>query len=281
MNKSLILEGGGMRGVFTAGVLDLFLDENIEFDKCFSVSAGACHACSFLSKQRGRAFSTAVDYLKDKRYCSLYSLITTGDIFGKEFVYYKIPNELYPIDNETFLKNKCEFYAVVTNCKTGEAEYIRINDLKKDIEYIRASSSLPLVSRIVKIGENDYLDGGISDSIPIKYSVEAGNKKNVVVLTREDGYIKEPNKMQGFIKLKYKKHPNLAEGIINRHKMYNETLEYIKEAEKRGDIFVIRPPVDLGIKRIEKDKEKLKALYDLGYNTAKESLAGLKEYLKD
>lgn len=281
MNKSLILEGGGMRGIFTAGVLDCFLDENIEFDKCYAVSAGACHACSFLAKQRGRALKVSVDYLDDKRYCSLYSLITTGDLFGKEFVYYKIPNELYPIDNDAYLKNKCEFYSVVTNCKTGKAEYIRINDLKKDIEYIRASSSLPLVSRVVKIDGNDYLDGGISDSIPIKRSVGAGNEKNVVVLTREDGYIKEPNKMMGFMRLLYKKYPALSEAIEKRHKMYNETLEYIKEAEKREEIFVIRPPVTPGIKRIEKDGEILKELYDLGYKTAKENLDKLKRYLKE
>lgn len=278
--KGLVLEGGGMRGVFTAGVLDCFLDEEISFNDCFAVSAGACHACSYLSKQRGRALSTAIDYLDDKRYCSFYSLVTTGDLFGKDFVYYKIPNELYPIDNEAFLKCDTKFYAVITNCITGKAEYKLITDLKKDIEIVRASSSLPMVSKMVEIDSNPYLDGGISDSIPIKAAQRQKNDKIVVVLTRHEGYRKSENKLMPFIKLKYRKYPDLAEQIALRYKNYNDTIDYITEEERKGNIFVIRPPYDSGIERVEKNREKLKALYQLGYDTAKTQAAKLKEYLK-
>lgn len=280
MSKNgLVLEGGGMRGVFTAGVLDCFLDENISFDECFAVSAGSCHACSYLTGQRGRAFATAVDYLSDKRYCSIYSLITTGDLFGKDFVYYKIPNELYPIDNEAFLKCKTKYYAVVTNCISGEAEYKQITDLKKDIEIIRASSSLPMLSKMVHINSVPYLDGGIADSIPVKEAERCGNNKIVVVLTRVEEYRKEANKLMPLINVKYRKYPHLINQIKMRHENYNDTIEYISEAEKRGEIFVIRPPYDTGIERIEKDRKKLEFLYKLGYDTAKKQVSELIEYL--
>lgn len=279
IKKGLVLEGGGMRGVFTAGVLDYFLDEKISFDDCFAVSAGACHACSYLANQRGRALAAAIDYLDDKRYCSFYSLITTGDLFGKDFVYYKIPNELYPIDNNAFMESGTKFYAVVTNCITGEAEYKRIEDLKKDIEIIRASSSLPMLSKMVSINSVPYLDGGISDSIPLKEAIKQKNDKIVVVLTRTEEYRKSANKLMCLFKLRYRKYPNLLNQITQRHENYNNTLEYISESEKKGEIFVIRPPYDTGIERIEKDREKLKVLYNLGYDTAKKQAAALKKYL--
>ena len=182
------LEGGGMRAVYTAGVLDFFMDQELYFKHIYAVSAGSCQACSYLSKQHGRGYHTIVDYLDDKRYCSLYSLIKTGDLFGVEMCYNLIPNQLNLYDYEVFDQYEGNFYAVVTNCRTGQAEYMKINDLHKDIISIRASSSLPLVSRNVTIGEYEYLDGGIADPIPFKKSIQDGNMKNVVILTQSEGY---------------------------------------------------------------------------------------------
>ena len=181
INSGLVIEGGGMRGVYAAGVLDFFMEKNIYFDDCYAVSAGSCHAASYYSKQIGRSLKVTLDYINDKRYCSINSLIKTGDMFGAEMLYDIIPNELVLYDYDIFNEFNGNFYSVVTNCKTGKAEYIKIKDMKKDIIAIRASSSLPLLSRIVKINGESYLDGGISDSIPIKKSIEDGHKKNVVI----------------------------------------------------------------------------------------------------
>ena len=187
----LVLEGGGMKGVFTAGVLDFFLDKGIEFKNIYGVSAGACTMSSYVSKQRGRALETMTDYLGSKRYMGAYSLLTTGDIFGVDFSYDLVPNYLNPFDYETFKKYEGNAYAVVTNIVTGEAEYIKLKDMETDVEYVRASSSLPLVSRNVEINGNKYLDGGMADSIPIRKSEADGNVKNIVVMTKPVGYRRE------------------------------------------------------------------------------------------
>lgn len=277
----LILEGGGMRGAFTAGVLDFFLDKDISFDTCMGVSAGSCHACSFLSKQRRRGFETNVDYLEDDNYCSLKSLIKTGDLFGVDLCYKKIPDELNPYDHEAFEKNTTAFYAVVTNCRTGEAEYKRITDMRKGIYYVRASSSLPLLSRTVWIQKQPYLDGGIADSIPIRKSQELGNEKNVVVLTRNAGYRKGPNRLMPAVYLRYQREfPKLVKSMKNRHIHYNETLDYLEKEEQKGTVFIIRPEEPLEIQRIEKDREKLEKLYQHGYKTAEKYFVPLKEFLE-
>ena len=276
----LVLEGGGLRGIFTAGVLDFFLEKNIEFDGCIGVSAGACHACSYLCKQYKRAYNVSVDYLDDKRYCSLYSLITTGDLFGVDFVYDEIPNKLNPIDNEAFMKNKTKFQAVITNCETGEAEYPEVKDFDKDTVYVRASSSLPLLARMVNINGNVYLDGGVSDSIPIKKSIENGNTKNVVVLTRDKNYRKKQSALGKITGIRYKKFPKFVELMNTRYSRYNEVLDYIDELEAKGEIFVIRPEVELTLGRIEKNKKKLLEVYNIGYETAKKNYENLKKYLE-
>ncbi|MDE7048468.1 MAG: patatin family protein, partial [Lachnospiraceae bacterium] len=188
----LVLEGGGMKGVYTCGVLDFFLDKELEFRSCYGVSAGACCLCSFLSKQKGRGYHVTVDYLEDKNYCGIYSLFTTGDLFGAEMCYHKIPEELYPYDYDTYNGYQGNFYSVVTNIETGRPEYIPIKDMKKDIDAIRASASLPLVSRNVKWKQGLYLDGGISDAIPLRRSIKDGNKKNIVIMPRESGYRRPP-----------------------------------------------------------------------------------------
>ncbi len=279
IESGLVVEGGGMRGVYTAGVLDFFMEKNIYFDDCYGVSAGACHIASYLSKQKGRSLKVILDYINDKRYCSINSLIKTGDMFGVEMLYNRIPNELVLYDYETFNKFKGNFYSVVTNCKTGKAEYKKIQNMKEDIIAVRASSSLPLLSRIVEISGEEYLDGGITDSIPIKKSIEDGHHKNVVILTRDETYRKSKAIFLNIFKIKYKKYPNLVKAIENRYEMYNETLDFIEEKRKKGEVFIIRPKKPVNISRVEKDKSKLKALYDEGYNDAKECYEDLIKFV--
>ena len=281
IEAGLVVEGGGMRGVYTAGVLDYFMEKNLYFDDCYGVSAGACHISSYVSKQIGRSIKVTLDYINDKRYCSVNSLIKTGDMFGVEMLYDIIPNKLELYDYETFNKFKGNFYSVVTNCKTGKAEYIKIKDMKKDIIAVRASSSLPLLSRIVEINGKEYLDGGITDSIPIKKSIKDGHKKNVVILTRDKTYRKSKPKFLSFFKLKYKKYPNLVKAIENRYKMYNETLDFIEEEKAKNKVFIIQPKLPVKISRIEKDKDKLKALYNQGYEDAKEIYEDLMKFLEE
>ena len=280
-NAGLVLEGGGLKGVYTSGVLDFFLDKGIEFSSCYGVSAGACNLCSFLSKQRGRAFHVNIDYLDDKNYCSVYSLLKTGDLFGVDMCYHKIPDELYPFDYKTYDQYRGTFYSVVTNIESGQPEYIPIKDMKKDIDAVRASASLPLVSRNVSYHDRLYLDGGISDAIPLKKSMEDGNHKNVVVMTKEIGYRRNPSSMTSLIKLRYRKYPKVYELMKNRHIAYNETLDFIEEQVKRGNAFLIQPKKKSDVGRIEKDRVKLQALYEEGYQEAAESYEDLLKFLED
>lgn len=277
----LVVEGGGMRGIYTAGVLDFFMDKNLYFDDCYAVSAGACHVTSYLSKQKGRSAKITLDYIGDKRYCSINSLIKTGDMFGAEMIYDIIPNKLDLYDYDTFNKFKGNFYSVVTNCKTGKAEYIKIEDMKKDIIAVRASSSLPLLARIVKIDGEEYLDGGITDSIPIKKSIEDNHEKNVVILTRDKNYRKSKPGFISLLKMKYKKYPNLIKALENRYKMYNNTLDFLEEKRKENKVFIIQPKEPVNISRVEKNKDKLKVLYDQGYNDAKEKYEELIKFLNE
>lgn len=275
----LVLEGGGMKGIYTAGVLEFFLDKEIEFSSCYGVSAGACHLCSFLSKQKKRAYRVAVNYLDSKKYCGAFSLLTTGDIFGVDMCYNLIPNYLDPYDFETFEKYEGKAYAVATNIRTGEAEYIQLKDMHEDIQAIRASSSMPLVSRKVKIGDEYYLDGGISDSIPIRKSIADGNEKNVVILTKETGFRRKTESQMALIKARYVRYPKVYELMKARDKQYNSTLDYLEEQEKKGRAFIIRPRKKSQVGRIEKDKSKLDALYEEGYRDAQECYVELLEYL--
>lgn len=277
----LVLEGGGLKGVYTSGVLDFFLDKGIEFSSCYGVSAGACNLCSFLSKQRGRAYHVNVDYLEDKNYCSVQSLLRTGDLFGVDMCYHKIPDELYPFDHETYDQYQGIFYSVVTNIESGQPEYIPIKDMHKDIDAVRASASLPLVSRNVSYHGKLYLDGGISDAIPLKRSMEDGNHKNVVVMTKEVGYRRQPSSMTSLIKLRYRKYPEVYKLMKNRHIAYNETLDFIEEKVKAGNVFLIQPKKKSEVGRIEKDKVKLQALYEEGYQEASECYEELLKFLED
>lgn len=276
----LVLEGGGMRGIFTAGVLDFFLEKSIAFDYCIGVSAGACHACSFLAGQHRRAFDVSVDYLRDRRYCSLYSLLTTGDLFGARMLYETIPNELYPVDNDFFLRGHTGFHAVITNCVTGEAEYPQIRDLRRDIGFVRASSSLPFVSNMVMLSGTPYLDGGISDSIPVAQAMDAGCTKVVAILTQPKEYRKKPAKLHPILLHRYKKYPHLIRQMKTRHARYNDTLEFLYHQEEKGNVFVIQPQRPIGLRRVEKSRQKLLAAYELGYAEAMERFQPLAEYLR-
>lgn len=279
VQAGLIVEGGGMRGVYSAGVMDFFLDQGLDFSSCYGVSAGACHMTSYLSHQRGRAFAINVDYLKDKRYCSAYSLVTTGNLLGAEMLYDKIPNELNPFDYEAFLKNPSKFYAVCTNCRTGAADYLSVDDLRRDMNKIQASSSLPALARMVTVDGQLYLDGGMADSIPLRKSMEDGNDKNVVILTQHDGYQKGRNKAMAILKVKYRKYPKLIEAAGTRHIRYNEALAFVAEEQKRGTAFVIRPGHPVHVGRLEKNRQKLQALYEEGYADARKSWPALREFL--
>lgn len=281
MSKGLVLEGGGMRGIFTAGVLDFFMEKGLTFDNCIGVSAGACHAASYLSGQKGRARRVATEYLNDKRYCSVQSLLTTGDLFGEEFVYHELPEQLDKIDAEFFRNNPCCFQAAITNCLSGEAEYPQVNDIIADVDIIRASSSLPFLARMVDIDGKPYLDGGIADAIPVKRLQEQGCEKIVVVLTRERTYRKKEDTLINAMSSRYKDYPKLIEVLKARHEVYNETLEYIAAEEAKGNIFVIAPAEPISVGRLEKDKEKMLAAADMGYQTAAASFERLKKFLNE
>lgn len=278
----LVLEGGGMKGIYTAGVLDFFLDKEIAFSSCYGVSAGACSMCSYLSGQRERAYRVNVDYLGQKAYCSVHSLLKTGDLFGVDMCYGLIPDYLDPYDYDTFNNYQGKAYAVVTNIKTGEAEYIQLEDMHKDIIAVRASASMPLVSRNVKIGDELYLDGGIADSIPLRRSIKDGNRKNVVVMTKEEGFIRRPvsSAELALIKARYVRYPKVYELMRGRHIAYNSTVQYIEEQREQGKVFVIRPKHKSDVGRVEKDKEKLTALYKEGYEDAANCYLELLEYLE-
>ncbi|MCI5503598.1 MAG: patatin family protein [Anaerobutyricum sp.] len=279
-HAGLILEGGGMRGVYTAGVLDAFLEENIEFSSIYGVSAGSCHACSYMSKQKGRAYRVNVDYLDDPNYCGVKSYLKTGNVFGADMLYSQIPNVLDPFDYEEFEKYPGKFFAVLTNLETGEPEYIRVKDLKKQMWAVRASSSLPLVSKTLVVKGRHYLDGGIADSIPIRRSIEAGNEKNVVILTREDSYRKTPNELMPLMKLRYSHSKAFLEKAENRHIRYNETLDFLKKEEEEGRTFVIRPSEKVNVGRVEKNKDKLEHLYNIGLEDGRKSMEAMKKYLE-
>lgn len=281
MNKiGLILEGGGMRGIYTAGVLDFFIEKNIEVDITIGVSAGSCHASSYLSKQYKRAYNATVDYINDKRYLSFSNLIKTGSIFGMDFMFNKIPNELNIYDYDTFSKSKSKFVVVTTNCETGSPEYFELKDLKKEIIYMQASCSIPMFANMVEIDGFKLVDGGVSDSIPIEYALNQGYKKNIVVLTRDITYKKNKQKFLPIVNKKYRKYPNLVKSIENRHLNYNKSLNLVNQLEKSGDVLVIRPKNPVNVSQIEKNAKKLTSLYEEGYDDAKELYDKILEFIK-
>ena len=279
MKVGLVLEGGAMRGMYTAGVLDTFLENNIEVDGIIGVSAGVLFEVNYLSKQKGRVIRYNKRFINDRRYMGLWSLLTTGNIINKEFSFYEVPQKLDVFDNDTFMKSKIDFWATVTNMETGNAEYIKLDDLFAQMEVLRATSAMPYVSKIVELENGKYLDGGISDSIPVEKCKELGFDKVIVVLTRPLDYRKRKPK-EFLAKTYYRKYPKFAKTLNNRYKMYNETVEKIIDMENKKEIFVIRPTRLVKVKRIEKDPNKLQEMYELGIEDAKNSLEKLNEYIK-
>lgn len=282
MRIGLLLEGGGMRGLYTAGVLDVFMENDIKINGIVGVSAGALFGMNYKSKQIGRVLRYNKKYARDKNYMGLHSLITTGNIMNEDFCFNRIVNELDPVDFETFKNSEVDFYAVVTNVETGKAEYIKIEDLKdKDsVEILRASGSIPFVSKTVIVNSKVYLDGGIADSIPIDKIMSMNFDKIIVVLTRPLEYRKK-RKNKILTQVYYRKYPNFVETINNRYKRYNEELDKILELEKAGKIFVIRPSKLVNIKRVEKDINKIQEMYDLGRSDTVNLLDKMSDYISN
>ena len=279
-NAALVLEGGGMRGLYTVGVTDCLLEHGILLRDVYGVSAGACQGCNYLSGQVRRGERVWTGYLDDKRYCSVYSLIHTGDLFGADMCYNIIPNQLDPYDYEAYRRNVGTFTIVVTNCLTGQAEYFTPKDLAGNMEIVRASASLPLVSNMVMIGGVPYLDGGVADAIPLAKSISDGHGKNILVLTRQPGYRKEPDGAMKLYELKYRRYPALIEALKTRHERYNAALDLIEAEEKAGRALVIRPEAKPDVGRVEKDAAKLHALRDEGYRQPEKMIEMIRAFIQ-
>ena len=274
---TLVLEGGAMRGLYSAGVLDVFMQNDINIDTIYGVSAGALFGLNYKSRQIGRALRYNLKYAREKNYMGLYSLITTGEIMNRDFCFKKLVYELDKLDFETYKNNPVDFYAVVTNIETGKPEYIKIDDAQKDLEYFRASGSMPFVSRPVEVNGNLYLDGAVSDAVPFKKVLETGCEKIIVVLTRPSGYRKKYTPLP--YKLCYGKFPNFIETAKNSYKRYNETMDLIEKYESENKIIVLRPSELVKMKRVEKDRKKLQRMYDLGISDCMAKLDEIKEYI--
>ncbi|MDE1549904.1 patatin-like phospholipase family protein [Jeotgalibaca caeni] len=280
MSVGLVLEGGGMRGLYTAGVLDYFIEEGIEVDGMVTVSAGALFGINYASKQHGRTLRYNKQYIQDKRYISVRSLLRTGDIVNKDFAYYRVPFELDKFDQEAFEQSGIDFYATLTNVKTGEPEYIQIKEGFEQIEALRASGSMPFVSKMVPYQGELYLDGGVSDSIPFKKAQKLGYKKLIVILTRPLDYRKTKSNTR-IIDFFYRQYPEFAKRLKNRYQNYNDAVEEIIRLEEAGEVFVIRPTKLIPMKRLEQDPEKLQEMYDLGMHDAKNEINKLNEFLRN
>ncbi|WP_411168687.1 patatin family protein [Clostridium sp. MB05] len=279
-STSLILEGGGMRGVYTAGVLDLLLDKEIDIKYCIGVSAGACNCVSYISKQHKRNYRVNINYVNDKRYLSFNNLIKTGSAFGMDMLFDIIPNQLEPFDYEKFKSSGVKFLVGATNCETGKPEFYNIKDFSDGYDALKASISLPLVAKIIEFDNKKLLDGGIAAPIPIQKAIDDGIEKHVVILTQHKGYTKSKTKMMSIIKRKYKKHPALIDVMENRYRIYNDTLEKLDKLEQEGKCFVIRPSSPLDVSRFERNKDKLEAIYNKGYEDAEKLSEELIKFLE-
>ena len=274
---ALVLEGGAMRGLYTAGVLDVFMENDIKVNTIFGVSAGALFGINYKSGQIGRALRYNLKYAHDKRYMGMYSLVTTGDVMNREFCFNKLVYELDPLDFETYDSSDVKFYAVVTNVETGKAEYIEISDAKRDMEYLRASGSMPFVSKLVEVNGYKYLDGAVADPIPFKKALDMGYEKIIVVQTRPVDYVKSKSRLP--YGLVYKKYPEFVKTAKSAYINYNETLDLIKKYENEGKIIVLRPSEKIKMRRVEKNLNKLQAIYNVGVKDCKNNLSSIKEYI--
>lgn len=280
MASSLVLEGGGKRGIYTTGVLDVFLENGISVDAVFGVSAGAIHGVSFVSKQVGRDIRYNIKYNDDYRFMSLKNWIKTGNVVDVDFCYDELPNKLDKFDYDAFSANSTKFYAVCSNIETGKAEYVHCTEMHRDIRYVQASASLPFFSKIVEVDGKKLLDGGICDSMPLQAAQSHGYSRNIVVLTRPKGYRKKPSHNKWLAKIVYREYPNFVKAMIERPKMYNDELDYIAKEQKEGRALVIQPSKFIKISRLETDIEIVKAMYELGRQDALAMLDEIKEFLR-
>jgi predicted patatin/cPLA2 family phospholipase len=278
LKTGLVLEGGSMRGIYTAGVLDAFMENDLYLDGIIGVSAGALHGCSYASRQVGRSMRFFTNYRGDKRFMGGWNLLHGGEIVGSEFCYHTIPEKLDPYDYDAFTRYGTPFYAVCTNIETGQPEYLRIKDMLKEVDLMRASASMPFVSKIVEFGGKKLLDGGCSDSIPVRAFQKMGYKRNVVVLTRNEGYVKGPMNAK-MIRAFYHKYPEFVKALEHRHEAYNASVRDIEAMAKKGEIFLIRPSVELNISRMESDVSKLQIAYYIGHKDALARMDDLKKWL--
>lgn len=282
MKTGLVLEGGAMRGMFTTGVLDVFMENDITFDGAIGVSAGAIFGSNLKSHQIGRGVRYNKNYCRDKRYVSYRSWIFTGDLYNAKFDYEVLPVELDVFDTKAYQKNPMEFYVVATNVDTGKPVYQRCdNGDAADIQWFRASASMPIFSRVVKIGDLNLLDGGTVDPIPLRHFQEIGYERNVVILTRNKEYRKTPNKMMGLIRMVLRKYPKLIHALEVRHDLYNETVAYVEECDRNGSVLMIRPPEPLNIKQAERDPDELERVYQMGRREGEKYVERVKEYLRN
>lgn len=280
MKKGLIMEGGAMRGMFTAGVIDVMMEQGIGFDGAVGVSAGAAFGCNYKSKQIGRVIRYNTRFCQDKRYGGFRVLLKEGNFYSRQFCYEEVPLKYDPFDYDTYEQNPMAFYVVCTDVDTGKAEYHKYeNRHDHGFEWIRASASMPLVSQMVEIDGRNYLDGAMADSIPVQFFQSIGYDRNVVILTQPLGFRKKPDSMLPLMKLYYRKYPKLLEAIASRHIHYNAALDEIARQEAAGELLVIRPPEKLPIGRTENEPQKLRSVYETGRRTAEARMAEIRAYL--
>ncbi len=282
MKKGLIMEGGAMRGLFTAGVTDVLMENGIEFDGGVGTSAGAAFGCNYKSRQIGRALRYNKEYCNDERYVSAKSFFKTGNLYSEDFCYHEIPEVLDKFDYDTFKDNPMEFYVTCTNIETGLAVHHKYDkerdDMDSFLEWVRASCAMPLLEQIVEIDGLKLLDGGVGDSVPLRFMEEIGYDRNLVILTQPENYVKKKIKYGLLARKVYKQYPKLTEAMLDRHERYNETYEYIKDKGKKGEIFVIRPPKSLNIS-ISNKPEEIQRVYDIGRATGERYVEKVKEFL--
>ena len=280
MKTGLVLEGGAMRGMYTAGVMDIMMDHDIHFDGIIGVSAGALFGVNYLSRQRGRVIRYNKKYNGRKDYMGILPLLKEGNIVSTRLAYDRVPRLFDVFDNDTFKASETEFYAVVTNLQNGQPEYMRVKDVYEQMDVLRASGSMPFVSKPVQIDGQYYLDGGVSDSIPFDFFEKQGYDRLVVVLTRDLDYRKKAMSPL-MIEASYHKYPDFCEQLKIRHEVYNRSVRMLKRQEEQGEIFVIRPSLPITIRRIESDPEKLQMVYEQGLKDATDSMEQLQAYLQD
>ena len=279
MKRGLVLEGGAMRGLFTAGICDVMMEHDTWPDGIVGVSAGAAFGCNFKSRQIGRAIRYNMRFAHDSRYCGWMSWMRSGDFFNAHFAYHIVPTQLDKFDNEAFNANPMEFVAVCTDVETGKPLYKYLSEATQlTYDWIRASASMPLVSRVVQLEGRKVLDGGVADSIPLAYAEQSGYTKNVVVLTQPAGYQKAHNPLMPLMRIALRKYPNMIEAMDNRHIMYNQQLAYVKQRELQGQCLVIRPKEKIPIGHFSHDPQQMKLVYDMGRETANEHLQDIRNY---